>query len=635
MSTPNAGADIKICEGNTVNLSASTLQVGETGTWSITPSTLTIANTASPVTTISSTTGKAGTYSVKWTIGNGVCPDQADSLNLTIDQLPSTATLANATLSTCATQLNLNAVAPTLGTGVWKITSGSGNIAAADTNNPTALITGLSSGGTTTLTWSVKNGTCNQANSKTLTINQVGNLSNPVILAGSNPITGTSLAICKNKTYSFTANTPAAGETGTWTSTSNAIVALSGSTQTQNLSITGVGVDTITWTISTTTPGCTPQSKKVALVISDVPAKTSTIVGDSIVCANVVTSQSVTQVANTNYTWNLQNATGTSNTNAITATIGTGLQAILTVTPSNTCGNGPATSKTITINSKPLAPVFAASNLSSNPQINPSKVCSQAIVNYTVNTVAGETYTWSWKNPSTKTNTDIATGSISTNASNITKSETDTLIVTGTNNCGTGTSKKLAVSFNPLPSYTVPNDTVICQGNALPNLKLSFTGKPGYTVNFTFNGIPASVTAPANTYLIPSQVGTYQLTSVTDANGCTNATASKTVTVSQTALPEASYTVTGQTVCEGNDANIQISGSESGVLYNIYKKGTPIRTKVGSTIGTGSAISSTITASNLSATNIIEVEAVGCAAITFPDTASIKQVGTITYNFKN
>ena len=630
ISTPNAGPDIKICEGNTINLSASALQVGETGKWTITPSTLTIENEASPTTTIVSTTGNAGTYSVKWTIGNGVCPDQADSLNLTIDQLPSTAILANETLPTCATQLNLNAVAPTVGTGIWEITSGNGSIAAADTNNPTALITGLSSGGTTTLTWSVKNGTCNQANSKTLTINQVGNLSSPVILIDSNPITGTFLEICKNKTYSFTASTPTVGETGTWTSTSKAIAALSGNTQTQNLTITGIGVDTITWTISTTVPGCTPQSKKVALVISDVPAKASAIVGADTVCTNELTTQSVNQEANTNYTWNLQNAIGSSNSNVITAKIGIGLQAILTVTPSNTCGNGTATSKTIMINPKPDAPVFATRNTTSNPQINPNTVCAQSTVNYAVNTVTGETYTWSWKNPSTKTYKDIATGSITTTASNIANSETDTLIVTASNLCGTGVSNKLPVSFNSLPSYTVPNDTIICQGSALPKLKLSFKGKAGYIVNFTFNGTPVSVTAPADTYLLTSQVGTYQITSVTDANGCANAVASKTVTVSQTALPETSYTVTGETVCEGKDANIQISGSEVGILYNLYKKGTLTRTKVGSIVGTGSAISSTIKAASLNSSNIIEVDAVGCTAVTLQDTATIIQLGKIT-----
>ena len=386
------------------------------------------------------------------------------------------------------------------------------------------------------------------------------------------------------------------------------------------------GNDTIIWTISSSVPGCLPQSKKVALNISDVPIAPASISGASAGCeGQLIPLTAATVLGATSYNWVLTSATGTSTTTDMQLTLGATTQAIVSVSASNTCGTGAATTQNIAINQKPAAPTFTASTASNNP----TKLCAGASATFAVNALIGESYTWAWEKPTDKTNTPIVEGSITATAGAMTSASTDNLVVTGTNACGTGLSKKLAVNFNPIPTYSVPNDTVVCAGSPLPILKLNFTGKANYNINFTYNSVPLTATATSNSYSIPSQEGVYQLISITDANGCSNTTASKTITVTQNGLPITSYTLTGEQTCQGTDATLTMSGSELGITYNIYKEGNP-RTQIGSFTGNGSAMNTTLLSSKLSSgKTIIAVDAMGCAATTLGDTANIVQIGSI------
>jgi gliding motility-associated-like protein len=175
----------------------------------------------------------------------------------------------------------------------------------------------------------------------------------------------------------------------------------------------------------------------------------------------------------------------------------------------------------------------------------------------------------------------------------------------------------------------VPNDTVVCAGSPLPNLNISFTGKASYSVDLTYNSAPFSITATSNNYSFLSKAGVYQLLAITDANGCSNTNPSKTFTVSQIALPITNYTLSGETACQGTDATLNMSGSELGITYKVYKQGIP-RTQIGSFTGNGSALNTTLLSSKLSSgKTIIEVDAMGCAAATLSDTANIVQIGSI------
>lgn len=348
MVPPLAGVDIRTCEGSAVSLSATVLNTGETGKWTIKPATLTVNNSDQASAGISNTV--AGTYSVKWTIGNGSCPELADSLELVIDQAPSLPSLAEPTISTCATQVNLNAHTPAVGHGFWSITSGSGSIALADSSNPAALLTGLSA--STTLAWVVKNGVCAPAGPAQLTVAQAGSLTAPKISLEGNEITTPAIDICKNKAYTFVANAVTTAETGTWSSTGSSIMPLGGSALSQPLVINGTGTATITWTVSSSVPGCNPAPKTITLNISDVLPAPASI--DGIVpvpaCQGAVITQSTPDITGaTGYVWELDNATGTSVTSSIQLTLGTAPLTKVSVLAVNGCGNSLPLSKDITV----------------------------------------------------------------------------------------------------------------------------------------------------------------------------------------------------------------------------------------------------------------------------------------------
>lgn len=92
--------------------------------------------------------------------------------------------------------------------------------------------------------------------------------------------------------------------------------------------------------------------------------------------------------------------------------------------------------------------------------------------------------------------------------------------------------------------------------------------------------------------------------SVTDVNGNT-ATCDVTVTI--TGTPDNSLAVVGDAKCQGEDANVTVQASETGVVYSLYKGGIQIGSSVN---GTGANIILIAPAANLDlGNNTIEVKA--------------------------
>ncbi len=150
-----AGSNQTVCEGATINLSANNPTIG-TGIWSKVAGTGSVDNTSSNTTTVSGIT--AGTSSTfRWTIGNGSCPDETDEVIVTVDAAPSTA-MAGSDQSVCSATAVLSANTPAIGTGVWTTVSGSGSADSPSSN--TSAVSGLTSGSSTTLRWTISNGVC-------------------------------------------------------------------------------------------------------------------------------------------------------------------------------------------------------------------------------------------------------------------------------------------------------------------------------------------------------------------------------------------------------------------------------------------------------------------------------------------
>lgn len=151
-SIADAGTDKTICADN-VALSAVVPTIGS-GDWTIFSGTGNITNASSPSTIVNGLL--PGNVVFVWTVTNAPCPANTDTIIITVFPALSPA-IAGADASICDTQYNMNAVAPTSGTGAWSVLSGSGNFSNVNAANATISNLGI---GSNTFVWTVSNGIC-------------------------------------------------------------------------------------------------------------------------------------------------------------------------------------------------------------------------------------------------------------------------------------------------------------------------------------------------------------------------------------------------------------------------------------------------------------------------------------------
>ena len=182
-------------------------------------------------------------------------------------------------------------------------------------------------------------------------------------------------------------------------------------------------------------------SNSFAVIASTEPMQPSAISGKENPCQNSSEVYSVINVPGMNYTWIFPSdwtITAGQNTNSITVTVGI-ITGNITVAPSNGCGTGPSRSLAVTTQSGGAGQPSAITGNN-----NPCQGSTGLI--YSVNNVAGLTYTW------TVPSGWIITSGQGTNSITVTAGiETGNLTVTPSNDCGNGPSNSIAVS-----TYTVP-----------------------------------------------------------------------------------------------------------------------------------------------------------------------------------
>jgi gliding motility-associated-like protein len=202
-TTSNAGADqtgAATCGLTQVTLAANTPAIG-TGVWTIVSGAGgSFTNAGNPSTTFDGTPGAS--YTLRWTISNGTfCPSLSDDMNVTFNQVPSTADAGTDqnNAATCGlTQVTLSANTPTVGSGGWTSVSGTGG-SFANANNPSTTFSGTA-GATYTLRWTISNSPCTATTDDVLvTFNQ-----NP----GTPAMTVTQQPDCFIATGTLAINTP-------------------------------------------------------------------------------------------------------------------------------------------------------------------------------------------------------------------------------------------------------------------------------------------------------------------------------------------------------------------------------------------------------------------------------------------
>ncbi|MFN8153944.1 MAG: Ig-like domain-containing protein [Bacteroidia bacterium] len=264
----NAGSDQQLCGTTSTTMSANAATPG-IGVWT-TSSTASIANPADENSGVSGL--NAGTYTLVWTITNGVCTS-SDTVDIIIDSLEAAVAGPDQTICSGST-LTMAATPAVLGIGLWTAPDG-GTIANA--NDPATTVTDLITAGNYTFIWTIVNGTCISSDTLVISVDSL-------VVADA----GTDQQLCGTTTTSMAANAAAPG-TGVWTTLSSAIIANAAD------ELTGVsglysGNYTLVWTI---TNGTCVSSDSVE-IISD-SLETAIAGPDQTICSG----STLTMAANT------------------------------------------------------------------------------------------------------------------------------------------------------------------------------------------------------------------------------------------------------------------------------------------------------------------------------------------------
>jgi len=172
-TTSVAGSNDIICASATKALTAN-LPLTGTGSWSINgtnSSNSQLSSTNSP--TAIFTPISSGSYTLTWTISNGVCPSSNSSLIINVDAIPTVSNAGSGSLMCNNATKTLSANTPSVGTGIWSISGTYSNISQlSSTSIPNAIFTPQSVGNYT-LTWTISNGVCaSSVSSINLDVNQ-------------------------------------------------------------------------------------------------------------------------------------------------------------------------------------------------------------------------------------------------------------------------------------------------------------------------------------------------------------------------------------------------------------------------------------------------------------------------------
>ncbi|GIV51185.1 MAG: hypothetical protein KatS3mg038_1706 [Candidatus Kapaibacterium sp.] len=468
----------------------------------------------------------------------------------------------------------------------WSVTGG-GSIVGASTNNTVQIQ--WSATGMQTITLVETQGSCST------TVTQQVN----VVPQPSPVVSGPSVA-CSGSGYSYTYST--ANNTGsTYNWTLGAGVNAIGPTTNASVQVTfsGSTLNSVNRTLSVTetnSANCSATSPTMNVSVTSTP--TPSITGTTPVCQNTTATYSDANAASqppaTTYNWSVTGGTITGAATGSSVTVlwtGSGSQTVTLVATNNT--NSANCQATATFNVA-VNPAPTAYNVTTS---TPSICVGGGPV--TIN-LSGSQSGASYQLRRNGTNIGAAvsgTGSplqFTDNGpfSSATTYNYDVVATLGT--CTATMNGTATVVVNPLPTPSVSGPTSVCSGQS-------------YQYS-TPNASPRSWTWTVPTgWSITNGQGTSQITvtagtsggsvSVLETNTSTGCSATSSVTVSVTAPPTV-YNVSPSTasVCRPNTGtttfNVQLSGSQLNVNYQVMLGSTPLGSAVA---GTGSAINLPIT----------------------------------------
>ncbi|MBI4945378.1 MAG: gliding motility-associated C-terminal domain-containing protein [Bacteroidetes bacterium] len=516
-STPLAGSNSPVCSGQTLSLTSNTI-ISATYAWNG-PNSFTSASQNPIIASV--TTAASGTYSVVAFVP-GCGSTSVGTVSITINQTPSAPSAGNNSPICSGQDLSLTASA----TGTTYSWNGPNGFSSSSQN---PVINGVSTTDAGTYTVNAVTNGCTSADATTsITINQT-----PAA-----PVAGSNFPVCSGQDLSLTASST--GTTYSWSGPNGFISA------SQNPVISGVTTtEAGTYTVNTTTNGCTSADAVVSVTVNQTPAA-PTAGNSSPICSGQTLSLTASNIFAATYNWNGPNSFSSSSQNPIIVKAAIAAAGTYSVSVTVSGCTGPEGITSVTVNPTPT-PIVGSN----------SPVCEGSTLSLTSSTVAGATYDWSGPNGFTSTSQNPTIG-VTTSAD----AGTYTLGVTSALGCVSAPTTTSVIITPPI-FVDAGTDQTVCANNATVMLNGSVSGGTltgNWTTSGSGNFVPNSTVLNA-TYApsaADTAAGTVTLTlTSTNNGGCTAVTDIVDITITDAPTANAGA---DQTVC-ANNASVTLNGS--------------------------------------------------------------------------
>jgi gliding motility-associated-like protein len=511
-ASPVASNNSPVCEGSTLNLSATTI-AGAVYNWTG-PNGFTASTQNISVSNV--TSANAGTYSVTATV-NG-CSSPAATTTVVINPLPATPTISSNSPVCSGTTISLNAASHAGATYSWTGPNGF----SSTLQNPSIPNAAANNAGTYSVT-AILNGCAGSTAHTVVVVNQ-----SPLA-----PVAGSNSPLCEGTTLNLTSS-PTANAIYNWSGPNGFSSTLQNPVIT-NITTAAAGLYSVTATVN----GCTGPAGTIMITVNVIPSA-PVAAGNSPLCAGndlILTAGTMTGAT---YAWSGPNGFSSSLQNPVITNATTAHSGIYSLTVTvNGCTSNPS-SVNVIVNPVPTAPVLS----------NNSPVCTGNTILLNANAIAGAIYNWTGPNGFTSSlqNPSITNATIS-NAGVYNASVT-------VNGCSSANAA-IQVNINPTPEAPVAtNNGALCEGSIL-NLSASvitgatynWTGPNGFTASTQHCTVPNVTFANAGQYLVSATI-----------NGCTSLAGMTNVVIDQ---PPVANAGNDQTVCITHSV-IPLHGSISG-----------------------------------------------------------------------
>jgi len=517
-----------VCSGTSQTYSIAAVSGATSYTWTLPNGWTGTSTTTSIPTTVGS---NSGTVSV---VANNSCGSgTAQTLNVTVNGVPAQPSTITGSTSPCVNTAQTYSVTNVSGvTYAWSASGGT----VTGTGNSVSIT--FNTAGVQTITVTPSN-SCGTGTARTQSVSVGSAPAQPGTITGSSTVCAGS-----QQTYSIAAVSGATSYT--WTLPSG----WTGNSTNNSINVTVGSSDGTIAVVANNICGASPQ-RTLGVLVNNVPAQPSTIVGGNSSCVGVTQTYSVTNVSGVTYTWNVTGGTVNGTGNSVSITWNTTGAQTITVTPSNSCGAGTPRVLNINIASAPAQPGAISGN---------STVCEGSSQTYNISLVSGASgYSWTlptgWIGNSVLNSITATAGATSGN-----------ITVFAVNSCGSSTTQTFAVTVNNTPSQpsAITGSTTVCSGSTQTYSVTNVSG-----VTYAWNASGGTVSGTGNSVSITWNTAGTQTIAVTPSNSCGTGTA-RTLSVmvnSGTALGQPGAISGATTVCSGTSQTYSIAAVSGATSY--------------------------------------------------------------------